>query len=101
MCKKVSASFILIHLLKKYNSCTVSDIMKKKDIIEDAIPTVFIDVSFNSLLSSFECYPEIFEFKEGTITRRKNSSLFFEEPSINYFNYNLDRSITDKIIQLL
>jgi hypothetical protein len=101
MCKTVSTSFFLIHILRKHNSCTVSEVIKKKEFVEDSIPAVFIDVSFRSLLNSFECYPEIFDFKDDTITRHKNSSSFFEEPLIHYFNQNLDKSTTDKIIQLL
>ena len=79
----------------------LSEIVKMKDKIEDALPSVYVDANYHSIVSYCRCYPKIFDFDGETVTRQKNSDLYFEEPTISYFNYDLDKSTTESIIQLL
>lgn len=101
MCYKIDASFVLIHLLKKDNWCTISQLVKKKNMIENKIPSVFVDVSKDAVLSSIEYYPEIFEFKDDRICKRKNSEEFFNESVIPYFSLGVEDSIKCQISSLL
>jgi hypothetical protein len=98
---KIEVSFILIHFLKNQTDCTVSDLVQKKMMIEKEIPSVYIDISRNSILHSIYYFPEIFELRNDRIAKRKDSSKFFEEPLIEYFNVDVDISVRSKIINLL
>jgi len=102
MCYKIDASFILIHFLKIHQYCTVKDIVKKKFIIEEKIPSVFIDVSRSSILSAVEYFCEIFEFKDNKILIREKADIFLDEPVLEYFNYmGVGDEIKQEIIGLL
>lgn len=101
MCKTVNTSFVLAHALKKHGECSISEITAKKSEIENAIPSVFVDVSFNSLANTCECYPEIFELETNRITKSGKADHFLEEPYINYFNNNLDASMVRQIVDML
>lgn len=101
MCHKIEASFIIMHLLKTKRFCTIGELVKKKYMIEKNIPSVFIDVSKSSVLNSVECYPEIFEFSDNQITKKKNSSRFFKKNVIEYFNFDLEDSIRRDVTKIL
>lgn len=102
MCYKVDASFVIMHLLKTKKDCTIKELVIKKYMIEEEIPSVFIDVSKQAVLNSVECYPEILEFCDDKISKKEGSLQFFEESVINYFDFDMDdimrRDIT-KIIE--
>lgn len=102
MCYKIDASFILIHFLKIHQHCTIGEIVKKKFEIEEEIPSVFIDVSRNSILSTVEYFCEIFEFRDNKIIKKNNTEIFFHESVLEYFNHiGVEEEIRKKIIRLL
>jgi len=102
MCYKIDASFILIHFLRIHQYCTIGEIVKKKFIIEEEIPSVFIDVSRSSILSTVERFCEIFEFKDNKIIKKESAGIFFDEDVLSYFNHiGTEEGIRRKIIELL
>lgn len=101
MCQKIESSFVLIHQLKNRKSCTIKDLVHKKTLIEKKIPSVFVDVSKKSVLSSVNCFPEIFRWENNSIHRNENSNDYFKEPLINYFNSNVESSIKIEIENIL
>ena len=101
MCHKIESNFILIHHLKNRNSCSIVDLVHKKIQIENTIPSVFIDVSKSSILSSVSSYPEIFSWQNNKVIKNENSNDFFEEPLIHYFDVDLNEEVKNKITALL
>lgn len=101
MCHKIESNFILIHELRNKQSCSINDLVNKKNIIENEIPSVFIDVSRNSILNSIYSYPEIFSWDNNRIVKNKDSNDFFEEPLISYFDIDIKDSIKNQITSIL
>lgn len=101
MCHIIESNFILIHQLKTKSSCSISDLVQKKDIIERRIPSVYVDVSKNSVLNSVNNYPEIFSWENNKISKRKDSNEYFNEPLINYFDINISKKIKEEITSIL
>ena len=101
MCNIINSSFVLIHTLKSKNSCTVSELVKRKSEIEEKFPSVFVDVSKKSIWSSIGCFPEIFEIKNDKIEKRINATSYFEDPVISYFDVNLETRLKMEVTKLL
>jgi len=101
MCYKIEAAFMLIHRLKKDNSCTIGDLVDWKDEIETKYPSLFVDVSKSSILSFIFCFPEIFEFSDNRILKKENSEMYFKEPLIDYFNPQIAETDRIELIKLL
>lgn len=101
MCNIINSSFVLIHTLKSKDSCTVSELVKRKSEIENKFPSVFVDVSKKSILSSIGCFPEIFEIKNDKIEKRINSSSYFDDSIISYFDVNLEAHLKNEVTKLL
>ena len=101
MCKVIESNYILIHQLKDRSSCSINDLVHKKEIIERNIPSVYIDVSKNSILNTVSNYPEIFSWVDNKITRKEDSNEYFLEPLINYFDINISEPIKEQITSIL
>lgn len=101
MCHKIESNFILIHELKNKQSCSIHDLVNKKNIIEDNIPSVFVDVSRNSVMNCVYSYPEIFSWDNNRILKNENSKDFFEEPLISFFDVDIKDSIKNQITSIL
>lgn len=101
MCNLVEASFILIHTLKNRRDCTIYDLVEKKYTIEKRIPSVYIDVSKDSIRSCVAHFPKIFEINDDRIIRKDDASRFFNEPLIRYFDTDIDPSLKTQITVLL
>jgi hypothetical protein len=97
MCHKIESSYVLIHQLKHRNSCTIKDLVQKKTLIEETFPSIFIDVSKKSILSSVNCFPEVFSWENDEIHKKKDSNEYFNTPIIDYFDSNIEPSIKEKI----
>lgn len=98
---KIKTSFILIHFLKNRKSCTISELVEKKFLIEKTLPTVFVDVSKLSILSCIEHYSEIFEMKDDIIYKKKKSYDYFKKPVIDFFDVGVDDYTRQNIINIL
>jgi hypothetical protein len=101
MCYKIESSFILIHKLKNRVSCSISDIVNIKRSIENEIPSVYVDVSKNSILQAISCYPEIFEWEGDSITKKQTSTKFFTSPIIDFFSDYTNRQIEPQVIKII
>lgn len=102
MCYKIESSFILIHFLKTKTSCTIREIVAVKRKIEKELPSVYVDVSKNSILETISFYPEIFSWEDDCVKRTPTATLYFQEDVIDYFsNTNIEKSIETEIIQCI
>ena len=99
MCYKIESSFALIHHLKTNKSCSIKEIVAKKYKIEKNIPSVFVDVSKNSILQTVSVYPEIFIWEDNRIKRKDTADKYFNSPIIDFFNDNIDESIKSEVIK--
>lgn len=100
MCYKIESTFALIHQLKNNSSCTIKELVIKKNLIEKKIPSVYVDVSKRSILNSVTSFPEIFYWKNNQIKRRKKSNDYFNSPLIDFFDNDIGESIKSKITEI-
>lgn len=102
MCHKIESSFVLIHCLKKNEFCTIKEIVDIKRKVEKKIPSVYVDVSKNSILETISFYPEIFSWEDNLIKRREKAEEYFQNDVIEYFsNFDIDKVLEKKIIQCI
>jgi hypothetical protein len=102
MCYKIESSFVLIHFLRIKTSCTIREVVAVKRKIEKELPSVYVDVSKNSILETISFYPEIFSWEDDCIKRKQTAERYFQEDVIDYFsNTNIDKSIEAEIIQCI
>lgn len=101
MCQKIDSNFVLIHELRKRNTCSISDLVNKKHQIESKIPSVFVDVSKSSILSTIDNYPQIFTWIDNKISRLDSANQYFEEPLISFFDADLKNSVKEEITTIL
>ena len=88
MCYKLEAPFVLIHALKNMESCSILDLVKIKDKVEDKLSSVYFDVTRNSISDTISSYPEIFywDWEEERVKKRQDSDKFFTDRIIVCFN---------------
>ena len=102
MCYKIESPFILIHYLKKKKTCSIKEMVAIKRRVEKKIPTVYVDVSKNSILETISFYPEIFSWEDNLIKRKETANAYFQNDIIDYFsNINIDKSLEKEIIQCI
>lgn len=102
MCYKINSSFVLIHALKNADCCTFLELSNKKIKIEKEIPTVYIDITRSSILSSVAQFSEIFQYSQDKIGKRKDSDKFFEDSIVKYFDVDLENETTyNYIVEIL
>ncbi|NJK94005.1 MAG: hypothetical protein HC905_02920 [Bacteroidales bacterium] len=101
MCHKIDASFMMIHQLKNKEYCTIYELVEKKHLIENRIPSVSIDVSKNAILSSISNFPEIFIWSDNKIYKKEESHIFFSEPVLSYFDSDIENAIKMEITEIL
>jgi hypothetical protein len=101
MCQKIDSNFVLIHELRKRSTCSISDLVNKKHRIESQIPSVFVDVSKSSILSTIDSYPQIFTWVDNKIARLESAKQYFEEPLISFFDADLKNNVKEEITTIL
>ena len=102
MCYKIESSFVLIHFLKTKTSCTIKEMVAIKRKVEKELPSVYVDVSKNSILATISFYPEIFSWENDCIKRKQTAISFFQNDVIDYFsNTNIEKLLEKKIIQFI
>ena len=102
MCYKIDSSFVLIHFLKTKMSCTIKEMVAIKRKVEKELPSVYVDVSRNSILETISFYPEIFSWENNSIKRKHTATNYFQNDVIDYFsNTNIDELLETEIIQCI
>ena len=101
MCQVIDSDFILIQKLKKKDYCTVQELFYDKNKIESKVPSVFIDVSKTSIISTVFRFPYIFSWENDRVTKSQGSDSFFKEPFIDFFNGSIEDSIIIQIKEIL
>lgn len=103
MCYVIQAEQILANLL--IESGTVISIQRLKSVsmkIEKELPSVYVDVSRNSLCSATDNFPRMFFWENDRISRASGSDIFFKQSYINlYFNKRLPKNIRRKFLGVL
>lgn len=101
MCYKIDSSFILIHVLKNNKCFSIKELVSKKRLIEEQEPTVFVDLSKDSILRVVESYPEIFDFSDNKISKKENTDKYFSTPLIDFFSFDLEANLKTKITNII
>lgn len=106
MCYKIESPFVLIHALKNRDSCSISDLFELKCKIEDALSSVYIDVTKKSILRTVLSYTDLFSLEDDVVTRVGNTDEYFKDADkINvrgYFkNVDIEKELELKIINYI
>lgn len=100
MCQVINSTFVLVHELKQRETCSIRDLVSLKSRIEKKHPTIFVDVSKQSLLGTVSCYPEVFSWEDTKIRKKDPNSRFFNDNFSSCFDNGLDKSLKAQIIKV-
>lgn len=90
MCEVINTQFILANfLLQKHRQASIPRLKKLRRKIENSVPSVFVDITMNSLCATVERRPDMFRWvAEDTIARAPSADKFFSkryvDKSINW-----------------
>jgi hypothetical protein len=102
MCYKIGSPFVLMHLLRAKESCTVKEMVAVKRKIEEEVEDVYVDASKSSILETVSSYPEIFNWEENHIRRNDSADNYFQPDVMDFFgNTGMDKSLESKIVQCI
>lgn len=77
----------------------MSDLSDIKEQIEKELPSVYIDITRDSVFSAIACYPEIFGYNGTEILRKDTADEFFEEPVMDYFAIGIDKTLRKQLVE--
>jgi hypothetical protein len=93
MCQIIDSEYIIVRELEKRDTCTMEDLISRKEIIESSFPEIFVDVSRNSVESSALSYSRYFSLEEDGISKSGKS---FEKLH-GLFESRISVSLRDKL----
>jgi hypothetical protein len=95
MCYVVDSRQVLANALKIKDRITVGELNTLANQIQDAIPSVSVDVSHYSLTAALEDYSMMFERQDPiTIVRTPSSEKWFEDSYLQlFFNKEIPQDI--------
>ena len=81
MCEVINTQFILANLLlQSRRQASIPRLKKLRRKIENRIPSVFVDITMNSLCATVERHPDMFRWvAEDTIARAPSADKFFSK----------------------
>lgn len=104
MCHVIVSRYIVANYLLRHAkaSLTIKDLKYLQKQIEQQLPSVFVDISRQSLISTVEEYPQMFTWDINGISRAKGSSSLFDEDCIDHeFNSRLPREVKSCLLECL
>lgn len=102
MCNIVEAPFVMMHFLKRNESCSIRKMAEIKRKIEKNVPSVYVNATRNYILAIVAGYPEIFSWEDDCVKRKETADKFFRDDVIDYFhNHDIDDSLKTEIIRCI
>ena len=90
----ITADYLLATILSQRSSVSFRDLRGMQETIEDAIPDATVDISSPTVRAALEYYPEIFEKRNGSVTRAANAQKYL---SSKYMEYEFFASVPAQI----
>jgi len=96
MCDVIGPEFVLANLLMHgHRSVSIHRLKELRRKIENQIPSVFVDVTTDSLCATIECRSDMFQWvSEDKIERAPKATRFF---STRYVNASINWRVPDRI----
>ena len=103
MCTKIKPELVLAKLLEgSEREVTISVLKGIRRAVEDAFPSVYLDVTFDSLCSAVQGHSEMFAWRNNTIIRAGNAAEFFDGKYLdNAFYCTVPESIRKQFLETL
>lgn len=93
MCYEIDSEVILANILKKKAECSLGELVEIKSQLEKEFPSVYVDVTRNSVFATIETYPKIFCWMNEKIHR--GFAFSENENLVTYFNEDLNDKIKE------
>ena len=100
MCYEIGSEVILYNLFKKKDECSFTDLVSLKDKIEFQLPTVYVDVTRNSVFTTIETNPNMFYWENNKIHRKSEFNNLVSDYNIDH-RIKMDGSLKNKFLSLL
>lgn len=102
MCHQIDSSVLIMNILKNRDNCSIKELIRIKESLENEIPNVYINISDNSIFSTIENHPRMIKWDDYTIEKVSDSDEFFETDFIDRcFNVDIFEPIRERVITLL
>lgn len=104
MCQEINTEFVLANmLLHAQHSISIQTLKKVRQRIEQEIPSVFVDVTSDSVTTVVECHPEMFRWvDEDKIDRAHGAERYFSSKYVeDHINWRVPRKIRRNCIGIL
>ncbi len=104
MCEVINTQFILANfLLHPRRRASIPRLKKLRRRIENSIPSVFVDITMNSLCATVERRPDMFRWvAEDTIERAPSSDEYFSKHYVDEsINWRVPSRLRNKCLKVL
>lgn len=102
MCHQIDSSVLIVNILKNRQNCSIKELIKIKESLENSIPNIYINISDNSIYSTIENHPRMLKWDNFNIEKVIDSDDFFEQEFVDRcFNVDIDEPIRSKVIRIL
>jgi hypothetical protein len=98
MCTVIDADCILANLLQSREAVTVRELNEVRTNIERHVPSVYVDVTKNCVVWVVNQRPEMFNWTDQSIRRRKEWPQSFVE---EFFNWRIPAEIRAGVLEIL
>ncbi|NQT93851.1 MAG: hypothetical protein HQ559_13915 [Lentisphaerae bacterium] len=104
MCQEINTEFVLANmLLHSQRSISIRTLKKVRQRIEQEIPSVFVDVTSDSVTTVVECHPEIFRWvDDDKVDRAPGAEHYFSSKYVEaHINWRVPQKIRRSCLSIL
>ena len=103
MCREINAEFVLANMLvTTQRSVSIRTLKKVRQEIEQKIPSVFVDVTSDSITTVVESRPEMFRWADDEVDRAPNADKFFSARYVrDHINWRVPGNIRSNCLHII
>lgn len=103
MCREINTEFVLANMLiTTRGSVSIRTLKKVRQEIERKVPSVFVDVTSDSITTVVESRPEMFRWADDEVDRAPNADKFFSKQYVNdHINWRVPKNIRSNCLNII
>lgn len=103
MCDVIETTCLLANVLKKHDEDVSFELLRNiSRRIEVQFPDLVVDMSYFSVASAVENYPQMFCWHRDSVKRAEHSAPFFSEDFVNcQFNSRLPKTFRKRVMEFV
>jgi len=103
MCYVLDPELLLVNLFHvDKKPLTIKRLKEVRQEIETEIPSLFVDISMNSVCFAIERRPEMFRWSGERICMAENTEDMYSEDKLNkYFNWKIPSNIRSNFLKII